>query len=203
MATSVSALFLKTFLLGFLWAGAAIAQEPEKVLPIVAQVCSGCHGLDGNSVIPTIPKLAGRHPDYLTRQLADFISGKRKSEVMGAIAPTIDPGDLKAIAAYYGKQKPTSEKVSDPAAAAIGEKIFLDGDEERGVPACTGCHEQDGSGGKRFPRLAGQHRQYLVEQMLKFKNDVHNYPGARFMREVAKRMTENEIKAVAEYMSAK
>jgi cytochrome c553 len=122
---------------------------------------------------------------------------------MGAIVQTIDSGDVKAIAAYFAKQKPTSERITDPDAAALGEKIFLDGDEERGVPACAGCHEQDGSGSKRFPRLAGQHREYLVEQMRKFRNDVHTNPGARFMRTVTKRLTEGEITAVAEYMSAK
>jgi cytochrome c553 len=203
MAMSVNALCSRTLILGLFFCRAAVAQEAEKALPIVEQVCAGCHGLDGNSVIPTIPKLAGRHQDYLIRELRDFISGARKSDVMGAMVPLLDSADLKAIAAYFAKQKPTSEKISNPVAAALGGKIFLDGDEDRGVPACAGCHEQDGSGGKRFPRLAGQHREYLVEQMMKFRNDVHTNPGARFMRTVTKRLTENEIQAVAEYISAK
>lgn len=203
MEVNTNAVCFRALLLGLSLCGAALADEPEKLLPIVEQVCAGCHGIDGNSVIPTIPKLAGRHPDYLIKELKDFMAGKRKSDAMGAIAPTIDAGDLKGIAAYFGKQKPTSEKMTDPAAAALGEKIFLDGDEDRGVPACAGCHEQDGSGGKRFPRLAGQHRAYLVDQMLKFKTDVHSYVGARFMREVTKRLTDTEINAVAEYLTAK
>jgi cytochrome c553 len=154
-------------------------------------------------VTPTIPKLAGRHQDYLIRALKDFISGARKSDVMGAMVPHLESADLKAIAVYFATQKPTSEKISNPVAAALGGRIFLDGDEDKGVPACAGCHEQDGSGGKRFPRLAGQHREYLVEQMMKFRNDVHTNPGARFMRTVTKRLTEDEIQAVAEYISAK
>lgn len=203
MAVRVRGSCGRALMLGLLLCGAAVADEAEKVPPIVEQVCSGCHGMDGNSVIPSIPKLAGRHQEYLMRELRDFISGARRSDIMGAIVPTFDSADLKAIASYFARQKPTSEKITDPAAAALGEKIFLDGDEERGLPACAGCHEQDGSGTKRFPRLAGQHREYLVEQMMKFRNDVHTNPGARFMRTVAKRLTETEIKAVAEYMSAK
>ncbi len=203
MVIRVNALCFAALLLSPLGSGPAVAQTPEKVPAIVEQVCSACHGLDGNSVIPSVPKLAGRHAEYLIRELKDFASGKRKSEVMGVLAQTIDAADHNAIAAYFAKQKSTSEKVTDAAAAAAGEKMFHDGDEDRGVPACAGCHEEDGAGTKRFPRLAGQHREYLIDQMMKFRNDVHTYAGARFMREVTKRMSEGEIKAVAEYMSAK
>jgi cytochrome c553 len=79
----------------------------------------------------------------------------------------------------------------------------MDGDEARGVPACAGCHEVDGSGGKRFPRLAGQHKAYLVGQLEKFKNDVHTHPGTRLMRVLTKRLSDAEMDAVAEYISAK
>ena len=201
MTKSVTVLCWAALLQCLLCCRSAGASEP--VPPIVEKVCSTCHGMDGNSVIPTIPKLAGRHPDYLFKELNDFISGKRKSEVMGAIAPTIELGDLRKISVYFGSQKSTSEMVSDPTAAALGEQVFLNGNEQRGLPACGGCHEDDGSGGKRFPRLAGQHREYLIDQLMKFRNDVHTYAGARFMREVAKRLTEEEIRAVAEYVSAK
>jgi cytochrome c553 len=182
----------------------AAAAEPGKVLPVVEQVCATCHGLDGNSTTPTIPKLAGRHPEYLLKELKDFKDGARKSDVMNAIAPTIASGDLKEIANYFARQKPTSGAITDAAAAALGEALFQNGDENRGVPACAGCHETDGSGNKRFPRLAGQHREYLTDQMLKFKTEVHEYVGTRrYMRDVTKLLSEAEIKAVAEYLSAK
>lgn len=202
MAMRVSALCLQTLASGLLLCGSALADGPEKVPPVVEQVCAGCHGMDGNSVIPTIPKLAGSHPEYLLRELRDFISGRRKSDVMGALAPTINTDDLKAIANYFGRQKSTSGLITDPAAAAVGQKIFQEGNEDRGLPACAGCHEVDGSGTKKFPRLAGQHKEYLIDQLTKFRNDVHINPGARFMRTVAKRMTEDEIKSVAEYLNA-
>lgn len=203
MVMRANVLYVSALVLSSLGSEPAAAQAAAKPPAVVEQVCSACHGLDGNSVIPTVPKLSGRHAEYLIRELRDFASGKRKSDVMGALAQTIDPADLKPIAEHFAKQKPTSEKVTDAAAAARGEKLFQDGDEDRGVPACAGCHEEDGAGTKRFPRLAGQHREYLIDQMMKFRNDVHTYAGARFMREVTKRMTESEIQAVAEYMSAK
>jgi cytochrome c553 len=186
-----------------LFCGLALADSPTKVPPIVEQVCAACHGLDGNSVDPIVPKISAHSPDYLLLELRNFRSGERKSEIMGAIAPTVSEADLKAIAAYFGAQKSTSDTMTDPVAAALGQKIFMDGDEERGVPACAGCHEEDGSGSKRFPRLAGQHKQYLVGQLQKFKNDVHTHPGTRLMRVLTKRLTDAELEAVAEYISAK
>jgi cytochrome c553 len=186
-----------------LFTGVALADSPPKVPPIVEQICAACHGLDGNSVDPTIPKLSAHAPEYLLLEFKNFRSGERKSDIMGPLAPTVSDTDLKAIAAYFAGQKSTSGAITDPAAAALGEKIFMNGDEERGVPACAGCHEEDGSGSKRFPRLAGQHKQYLVGQLQKFKTDVHTHPGTRLMRVLTKRLTDAELEAVAEYISAK
>ena len=188
-------------MLGLLLGGPALAGDTEKARNIVTEVCSACHGMDGNSVIPNFPKLAGRHPEYLVRELKEFVSGTRTSAIMTPIAAKLDPDDFKALGEYFGAQKPTSGQVLDQKAAAIGMKLYQDGDEERGVPSCAGCHSSDGAGSKRFPRLAGQHREYLIEQMYNFRNDVRNYGAARLMREVAKRLSEDEIKAVAEYLT--
>lgn len=187
--------------LGVLLAIPALSGDMEKARSIVATICSACHGMDGNSTIPTFPKLAGRHPGYLARELGQFVSGERKSEIMAPIAAALDPEDFRALGEYFGAQKPTSNPILDPQAAAIGKKLYIDGDEERGVPACAGCHSADGAGRARFPRLAGQHREYLVEQMYNFRKDLRKYSGARFMNDVAKRMTEDEIKAVAEFLT--
>jgi cytochrome c553 len=194
-----------------LWVGAAVlalflsgqarADEGERAKEIVASVCAGCHGLDGNSTVPTFPKLAGRHPEYLVRELKQFCSGDRKSAIMSPICTTLDPKDFKALGEYFGAQKPTSNPVLDHQAAAIGMKLYMDGDEDRGVPSCAGCHSSDGVGRSRFPRLAGQHKEYLIQEMYNFRTDQRNYGAARLMRDVAKRMTDDEIKAVAEFLS--
>jgi cytochrome c553 len=188
-------------LLGIFLSGPALSGDAEKARNIVTEVCSACHGMDGNSTVPTFPKLAGRHPEYLVRELKQFVSGYRKSEIMVPIATALDPDDFKALGEYFGAQKPSSNQVTDQAAAAIGRKLYLDGDEQKGLPSCAGCHSSDGVGRSRFPRLAGQHKEYLIEQMYNFRNDVRNYGAARFMREVTKRMSDDEIKSVAEFLS--
>lgn len=193
--------YLAVIMLGLALSAAAWADDTDKAKAIVTKVCAGCHGLDGNSTVPNFPKLAGRHPEYLVRELKEFSSGKRKSDIMAPIASALDPDDFKALGAYFGAQKPSSGQVLDPAAAATGKKLYVEGNEEKGVPACGGCHEADGSGNKRFPRLAGQHREYLVEQMYNFKRDVRSDASSRLIREVAKLLSDDEIKAVAEFLT--
>lgn len=183
----------------FLVAGPAFADDAEKARTIVATVCAACHGMDGNSTVPTFPKLAGRHPEYIVRELNEFISGRRKSDIMAPIIAVLDPDDFKPLGAYFGSQKPTPGTVLDPKAAAEGKKLYLDGNEQTGVPACGGCHGPDAQGGKRFPRLAGQHQEYLIQQLYNFRTNVRN--TTRIMREVSARMTDDEIKAVAEYLT--
>lgn len=185
--------------LSFLVVGPALADDAEKARTIVATVCAACHGMDGNSTVPTFPKLAGRHPEYIVRELNEFISGRRKSDIMAPIVAVLDPDDFKPLGAYFGSQKPTPGTVLDPKAAAEGKKLYIDGNEQSGVPACEGCHGIDAQGGKRFPRLAGQHREYLIEQIYNFRTNVRN--TTRIMREVSTRMTDDEIKAVAEYLT--
>jgi len=193
--------FQAVAVLGLLLGGPALAGDADKAKSIVTEVCSACHGMDGNSIVPNFPKLAGRHPEYLVKELKEFVSGTRNSAIMAPICAKLDPDDFKALGEYFGAQKPTSGHVLDQKAAAIGMTLYQDGDEERGVPSCAGCHSSDGAGSRRFPRLAGQHREYLIQEMYNFRNDVRNYGAARLMREVAKRLTEDEIKAVAEYLT--
>ena len=190
--------------LALLISGTALADDTMK---IVTEVCAACHNMDGNSNEPAadspliVPKLAGRNPDYLVRELKAFMSGKRKSEFMAPIVAKLDSGDLRGLAEYFGAQKPNYGQVMDPKAAKIGEVLFQNGDEARGVPACAGCHNVDGSGNSRFPRLAGQHRKYLITQLNNFKNDIRSYESARLMQEVSKRLTDDEIVAVADYLN--
>jgi len=187
--------------LGLLAATPARADDMEKAKTIAASICVACHGVDGNSVIPNFPKLAGHHPDYIVRQLKEFIAGRRKSDIMVPIVTMVDPNDFKALGDYYGAQKPTPGTVTDAKAAERGKKLYMDGDEDRGVPACSGCHKDDASGNKRFPRLAGQHKEYLITEMNNFKTGVRNSETGRVMREVAKRMSDEEIGAVAEFLT--
>jgi cytochrome c553 len=188
-----------------LGAGAFLGAAPAAAAAaadIAASLCAACHGEGGNSVVPTFPKLAGQQTDYLAKQLTEFLSGKRKSEVMAPAIASLKSGDVPGLAAYYAAQKPVPGKVEDPALAAAGKKLYDDGNEANGVPACGGCHLEKGEGNERFPRVAGQHQAYAVQQMMDFKTGARNNDKGRVMRVVAERMTEAEMKAVAEYLAA-
>lgn len=176
---------------------ASAAEAPE----VAKTVCAACHGADGNSVAPTFPKLAGLQAEYLEKQMREFLTGKRKSEIMDASLPALKSADLSALASYYSSQKPAAGSVSDEKLAAAGKAIFDDGNTASGVPACSGCHLAAAQGNERYPRLAGQHATYTVAQVQAFKAGTRSNDKARVMRAVAARMTEEEIAAVAEYIA--
>jgi cytochrome c553 len=176
-------------------ANAADAKE------IAATVCLACHGEGGNSVVPMFPKLAGQQRDYLVKQLNEFISGKRKNEIMAPILATLNKSDVPDLAAYFAAQTQTPGATEDAALAEAGKKLYEDGNTDSGVPACMGCHLPDGKGNERYPRLAGQHQTYTLQQMADFKAGVRNNDKGKVMRAVAERMTEQEMKAVSEYIA--
>lgn len=168
---------------------------------LAATICAACHGADGNSVAPMFPKLAGQQETYLAKQLNEFISGKRKNEIMVPIFATVSKGDVPGLAAYYAAQTQTSGAVTDAALAEAGKKLYDDGNTDSGVPACMGCHMENGMGNERYPRLAGQHQTYTLQQMADFKSGARVNDKGRVMRAVAERMTEQEMKAVSEYIA--
>ena len=168
-------------------------------------LCTGCHNEDGNSIVPEFPKLAGLDPVYITKQINDFKKYKRVSEIMGPMAAQIPDADVPKLAAYFSRQKRTTgtpEVVIDSKLASQGQQIYDDGIVSSAVPACSGCHGEKGEGTELFPRLAGQHTAYLITQMNNFKNIVRNNDVKKVMRAVTSRMTEQEIKAVAEYITS-
>lgn len=167
-----------------------------------AGMCQGCHGVDGNSMIPNYPKLAGQPEGYLTKQLKDFKSGARKDPVMSPMASPLSDKDVLDVAAYFASLKPTAgTAVGDPATIALGKKVYRGGNAKTGVSACMSCHGPSGHGiPPRFPRVSGQHAAYMEKQLLQFKNSARaNDEG--IMTRIAFRMSEAEIKAVSQYMA--
>ena len=179
-----------------------VKADPAKAQSIVNTVCIACHGADGNSPVPANPKLASQHPDYLNKQLADFKSGVRKSAIMPGMVAALSPEDMKNLAAYFGGQKQAPAAAQDKALAAQGEKIYRGGVAEMGVPACSGCHGPAGSGiPAMFPRLAGQHGDYIVAELIKFRNGERANDPGKMMQMVAMKMSDKDMKAVAEYIT--
>lgn len=166
---------------------------------IVTAMCAGCHGLEGGSSDHMVPRVAGLQPRYLLKQLRDFASGRRTSDVMTPLIAAVPEGDLRDIAAFYGAQPPIRGQVRDAGLAARGRLLFADGNTETGVPACSGCHEPNGAGNALSPRVAGQHAEYALRQLEAFKSGARN--NNRLMTTIGERLSADEMRTVAEYMA--
>jgi cytochrome c553 len=182
-----------------LLSASAVAEEPAAP-PYAA--CLTCHGDAGNNPIPGMmaPKLAGLDAAYTTKQLHDFQSGRRVFDAMNTLAKGLSASDIKAAADYFSAQTRTGEEVYDKSLAKQGQAIVQHGIAGQAVPACANCHNDGVTGTFRYPRLAGQKADYVFNQLSHFKSgERHNDFGQ--MSRVAMRLTEGQMKAVAEYVS--
>ena len=187
----------------------AQAQAPDaaKAQSIANQVCAACHAADGNSTAPANPKIAGQIPEYLHKQLVDFKAqgGKkpaRESPIMMGMVANLSEADMKGLAAFYAGQKLKPAAAADKNLAALGQKLWRGGNTATGVPACAGCHGPTGSGmPAQYPRLGGQYAEYIASQLKAFKEGGRANDPNGMMRGVTARMTDREIRAVAEYAS--
>ncbi len=197
---SKSFLLIMLVLLTSVFVSFAVQAEDAPSAPNA--ICAGCHTEDGNSTTPEFPKIAGLDAVYIAKQIKDFKKDKRVSEIMGPMASQIPDKDIEFLAGYFSKQKRTSGIVTDAKLAAQGQQIYDDGILSSAVPACSGCHGEKGEGTDKFPRLAGQHTVYLISQMNNFKNAVRNNDARKVMRAITLRMTEQDMKAAAEYITS-
>ena len=163
-------------------------------------VCLACHGVDGNSAIPANPKLAAQHPQYLIKQLQEFKNGKRNNAVMKGFATTLSDDDMRNLAYWANSKKPKAGFAKDKELVALGERIYRGGIADRQVPACAGCHSPNGAGlPAQYPRLSGQHADYTDGQLKAFRDGVRK--NSLPMTQVAAKMNDREIKAVADYIA--
>lgn len=177
----------------------------------LATACGACHGADGNSQAPTFPKLAGQGEKYLVKQMKDIKSGLRKVPEMTGQLDNMSDADIANIAAFYASQPVTLAGAKDDAELlALGQKIYMAGNKEAGVPACSGCHSPSGAGNTPagFPHLGGQHADYIAKQLKDFRAGAeytdrgrHNDGDTKIMRAGVARMSDREIEAVANYIS--
>lgn len=164
-------------------------------------VCTACHMQDGNSVVPTFPKLAGQQPGYIAKQLADFKSGVRTDDTMIGMVAALSEQDMLDIDAYYVSQAQTPGEISkdqeEPALA--GQDIYRAGLAEFSVTACMACHGPDGKGVQpNFPRLSGQHAVYIEKQLLAFKDGSRSDP---MMNGITFPLSAEQIKNLSLYIS--
>lgn len=159
-------------------------------------LCQGCHGEDGNSAVPTFPKLAGQYAEYIARQISNFQTGTRKDPTMTDMAATLtNRQDTVDIAAYFASQKQMS---GTPVKNEAGEKIFIN-------YGCLNCHGEIGKGrpanNSIFPVIGGQHKDYIVKQLNDFKTGARDTDMSGAMNELTNKMTDADIEAVAEFLS--
>ncbi|HMM53581.1 MAG TPA: c-type cytochrome [Candidatus Desulfobacillus sp.] len=186
--------------------GAVPGSDPGKGQKIAAEVCAACHNPDGNSAIAQNPKLAGQHAAYLYKQLRNFhaADGKapeRVNAIMNGMVAGLSDQDMKNVAAFYSSQalKPEQAKSKD---FELAQKLYRGGDAARGLPACAGCHGAAGAGiPDEYPRIGGQFAEYSEAQLKAFRNAERGNDPNRMMRLVAARLSDAEIKALADYLA--
>jgi len=173
-----------------------------------AVACGACHGPDGNSAVPSFPKLAGQGEIYLLKQLKDIRDGARPVPTMAGQLDGKSDQDLANIAAFYAGQA-SSGGQTEPDLLALGEKVYRSGIPDRRVAACTACHSPTGSGNAPagFPALAGQHAEYIAAQLSAYRKGYEDDSGrtndgdTKIMRSTAFGLSDMEIEAVASYAS--
>jgi cytochrome c553 len=175
---------------------------PAQVL--AQQVCSNCHGITGTSISPNFPNLAGQTHAYIVSQLKEFKSHDRDDpagfEYMWGISRSLTDEQIDGLAAYFSSQAPQhSPAEADPQLAAQGRAIFTGGLPAKGVPACAACHGAAAQGNEAYPRLAGQHVDYIVKQLLVFQRTDERPKGA-VMKTVVHELSADDIRKVAAYL---
>jgi cytochrome c553 len=194
-----------------LLAGAASGVRADEIDPadraraetIAVTVCGTCHGVDGNSIQPKYPRLAGQNANYLAAQLKAFRSQTRGDSdaiaYMWGMASQLDDTTINALAAYYAAQKSEAGARGDQASIARGREIYQHGIAAEGVPACSSCHGADAHGMQDFPRLASQHAQYLLKQLGSFQSNMRK---VAIMHGVAQNLRLPEMESVASFLEA-
>lgn len=177
----------------------AVTPDLAKGAASYGALCVACHAADGNSLIPVNPKLAQQHPEYLVKQLQEFKSGKRANPTMSAFAGMLSEADMKNISFWLASQSAKPGFAKEKELVALGERIYRGGIADRQVAACAGCHSPNGAGiPAQYPRLGGQHADYTAAQMIAFRDGVRN--NSLPMTQVAAKLNDREIKAVADYI---
>jgi len=172
--------------------------------------CAACHGTDGNSVNPVWPNIAGQHATYIVSQLRAF-----KGDAANGVAPTrseplmlgqvmmLNDEDMANLAVYFSEMTPAAKTVSDPSLVDRGERLYRGGNAENSVSACIACHGPTGRGNPAadVPAIAGQYAVYSAQQLRNYQSGARTSDGpTRVMRDIAARLSENDILAVASYM---
>jgi len=189
---------------GMFMTGAAIAGDAAAGKAKSA-ACGGCHGFDGNSPIPTYPKLAGQNEAYIVKQVKDFkANSDRQNPIMFGMVAALSDADAADIGAYFQAQSLKEAAAFDAEKAAAGREMYKGGDLQKGIPACQACHGPTGAGtaGIGFPQLGGQYVDYTLAQLKAFKDGSRKNDDKMLMRSIVEKMSDADMTAVANYIAS-
>ena len=194
-------------ILAMLWqvpqAADSATQADDAAQKLAAQVCSSCHSPGGNSKSPTFPKLAAQQQPYIVAQIKAFRNKTRGEQeahdYMMGMATLIDDTTAEALGRYFARQPPPVGVAGDPALVAKGKRLFEQGVPERGIAACVTCHGPGAHGNGIFPRLAGQHEEYVLRQLNAIQSRLRESP---VMHGIIKDLTSDEMRAVAAFLQS-
>ena len=192
--------------MGFvLLVGSAYAAAPVKTPSMVTTSCSACHGLNGVSMVPMFPDLAGQGAPYLVKQIQDFQNHTRADalgkSMMWAMAASIPKNKISEIADYFASQKAAPGAPKAAKLVAAGRKIYMGGVASDHLPACMACHGSSGRGlPPLFPQLAGQHATYVLAQLQAFKTKQRANDPLAIMRTIAGKLSSTQMSALAAYI---
>jgi cytochrome c553 len=165
-----------------------------------AAVCGACHGTTGSSINPEWPSLAGQPASYLVTQLRQFQQGTRVNPLMTPMAAPLGEADMADLAAHFSQQTPAGLE-ADPSNWKQGERLYRGGDGARGIPACIACHGPQGRGNAPagYPALRAQQGVYTYNQLQAFASGSRATSGNAIMQDIASRLTDEEMRALASY----
>ena len=177
--------------------GSAEAGQTKAIL------CGACHGADGNSVNPVWPSIAGQHPTYIVNQLQAFKNGDRTEPLMLGQAMLLTDEDMRNVAVFLSEKTTATKVIADPSTLDYGERLYRGGSRENGTPACIACHGPNGRGNPAasYPSLKGQYAVYIAKQLREYASGARKSDGVtRVMREIASKLSEEDIVAVSSYV---
>jgi cytochrome c553 len=183
------------------WNASALGAGSKEAGQAKAATCPACHGMDGNSVNPEWPSLAGQHQSYILAQLQAFKAGSRQNPLMSPMAMILSDEDMADLAAYFSSQTLRGGE-TDPSKVKLGQRVYRSGKPEAQVMACAGCHGPAGRGNApaAYPSIQGQHATYVALQLRAYKSGARSSDPNQMMRNVVASLSEEEIDAVASYV---
>lgn len=192
---------LLTALCGLAVSATAPAEGSAEAGQAKSTTCVACHGVDGNSVNPEWPTIAGQHADYIVKQLKAFKSGARQNPLMSPMAAPLSDQDMEDLAAYFSTQTANGLE-AEASKVSQGQRLYRGGDANKGIAACAACHGPNGRGNPTalYPSIHGQHATYVAAQLKAYRSGTRQTDQNQMMRDVTKLLTDDEIAAVAAYV---